>query len=367
MIVENIELSNFRNYERERFFFDSGINIIIGDNAQGKTNLLESIFYLTTAKSFRPGSDRDIVRFGASGFDLKANIYSAERRQKLRIVYEAGKKKQLYCNNIRLKTSSELSGKLTAVLFSPDELYIIKDGAAARRRLMDACISQLRPKYASALSQFRRAYEGKTRILKDSDKKPSLMGLLDEYNVLLARMSANIIYYRAYFAESLNNYAGKIHKDFSGGKEDLKIRYKTVSTIDDPKRKPSELFEMIMAHQKSHFQAEIQSGQCLTGAHKDDLEIFINGGPAKSFASQGQTRTAALSIKLAERQIHYKSMGEYPVLLLDDVLSELDDNRQNYILNMIKEGQIFITCCEDGKISQKTGGKIIKIHGGREV
>ena len=137
--------------------------------------------------------------------------------------------------------------------------------------------------------------------------------------------------------------------------------------VTDPFLPASELYIMLMEHQERHRSAEIESCQCLSGCHKDDLEIFINGGPAKSFASQGQTRTAALSIKLAERQIHYKSMGEYPVLLLDDVLSELDDSRQNYILNMIKEGQIFITCCEDGKISQKTGGKIIKIHGGREV
>ena len=367
MIVKKIELTDFRNYRYEDFEFDDSVNIIIGDNAQGKTNLIEAIFYLTVARSFRARSDSELVRFGSDGFKLSADIYSEDRLQNLTAVVSKGRRKQLFSNNVKLKTASELSGKLTAVLFSPDDLYIIKEGAAARRRLMDNCISQLRPKYAASLAEFRRVYEQKTRILRDYKEKPSLLETIEEYNVRLAQMSANLIYYRAYFAESLNNYAKNIHRDFSGGAEELDIRYKTVSTIDDPKKKPAELFEMIMEHQRSHFRAEIDSGQCLTGAHKDDLEILINGKEAKSYASQGQTRTAALSIKLAEREIHRNERGEYPVLLLDDVLSELDAGRQDYILERISDGQVFITCCEDGKISGMTGGKIIRIKEGAAV
>lgn len=265
---------------------------------------------------------------------------------------------------MRLKTASELSGRLTAVLFSPDDLYIIKEGAAQRRKLMDGCICQLRPKYAAAVSEFRKVYEQKTRILRDCDEKPSLLNLLDEYDARLAQLSAIIIHTRAYFVDSLAKYAGKIHREFSGGLEELDIKYKTVRTIDNPKKKPAELFGDIMEHQKYHRRAELESRSCLTGAHKDDLEIYINGSAAKNFASQGQTRTAALSIKLAEREIHKVDQGEYPVLLLDDVLSELDGKRQEYILERIKSGQIFITCCQDESVLKNRGGKLIRIEKG---
>ena len=364
MIVKKIELTNFRNYVHGVFDFDDNVNVIIGDNAQGKTNLIEAIFYLTVARSFRARSDSELVRFGEEGFKLSADVLSDERMQNLTAVYIKGRRKQLFANNVKLKTASELSGKLTAVLFSPDDLYIIKEGASERRRLLDNCISQLRPRYAASLSEFRRVYDQKTRILRDYKEKPSLLQALDEYNVRLAQMSANLIYYRAHFTESLNSYASGIHYDFSGGTERLELIYRTVKTVDDPKKRPAELLEQIMEHQRDHMQAELESGQCLTGAHKDDIDILINGSPAKSFASQGQTRTAALSIKLAEREIHRADRGEYPVLLLDDVLSELDRGRQDYILSRINGGQVFITCCEDGRISGATGGKTIRIREG---
>jgi len=367
MIVKRAELKDFRNYSHELFDFDEKINIIVGDNAQGKTNLLEALYYLTGGRSFRSRSDMELLRFGAVAFEINADIYSFGREQSLKIIYGGNHRKQLFANSVRLKTTSELSGKLTCVIFSPDDLYLIKEGSYARRRLMDNCICQLRPRYAASLSEFRRVFEGKQRILKDSADKPSLMDMLEDYNVRLAQMSANLIHYRAYFAEQLNKYASAIHKEFSGGKEKLEIRYKTISTISNPKSNPSELFEEIMHHQQSHLKAEIESRQCLTGAHKDDLEIFINGIPAKSFASQGQTRTAALSIKLAEREIHHADHGEYPVLLLDDVLSELDPTRQNFILNKISSGQVFITCCEEKQIKEALSGKIIKISKGEKV
>lgn len=364
MLIKNIELVDFRNYSRAKVCFDDNLNVIIGDNAQGKTNLLEGIFYLTVGRSFRSRTDGELIRFGSESFDITADIYSQERNQKLRVFYAKGRRKQLFANNVKLKTASELSGKLTAVLFSPDDLYIIKEGAAQRRRLMDNCLSQLRPKYAASLSEFKRVYERKTRILRDFHEKPSLLAALDEYDMRLAQMSANLIYMRAYFVDSLNKHAKKIHYDFSGGLENLDIKYKTIKTIDDPKKRPEELFEIIMEHQKNHRRAELDSGLCLSGAHKDDLEIYINGNAAKNYASQGQTRTAALSIKLAEREIHKSDKGEYPILLLDDVLSELDGKRQEYILSRIKDGQIFITCCEDGRAAAEKNGKIIRISKG---
>lgn len=367
MIVKNIELKNFRNYRDFSSSFDGSLNVIIGDNAQGKTNLLEAIYYLVGARSFRTRTDSDSIMFGEDYFEISSDIFSEERCQKIKIICQKGRKKQVLINGVKARKYAELSGKVTAVLFSPDDLYIIKEGAAARRRLMDDCISQLRPKYLSSLIAFRRTLEQKMKILKERDTMPSLLRTLEDYDVLLAQHSANLIYYRAHFAESLSRETAEIHGDFSGGREKLEIKYKTVSTIDDPKRKPSELFELIMQHQISHKAAELAAGTCLTGAHKDDLEIYINGKPAKSFASQGQTRTAALSIKLAERQIHKNDSGEYPILLLDDVLSELDISRQNYIMGKITDGQVFITCCEEDKVELLKNGKVLRIKEGSEI
>lgn len=365
MIVNNLLLERFRNYDMAQVFFDSGINVIKGDNAQGKTNLLEAVYYLAAGKSFRARFDRDVIKFDEPEAKIKADIFSENRQQNIEIDIIRGKSKRIFINGVKKRTLSELSGKVTAVLFSPDDLSIVKAGASERRRLMDMCLIQLRPRYAAFLSEYNKAYENKVRILKDHREKPSLLNMLDEYNIHMAKISAEIIRYRAWFVENLSRYANEIHKEFSGGGEELSLRYKTVSTISDPKLPAAELFELIMSHQKSHRIAELESGMCLTGAHKDDLEISINGKAAKSFASQGQTRTAALSIKLAEREIHFAERNEYPVLLLDDVLSELDKNRQNFVLNMIKGGQVFITCCEDDNITGRTGGKVITVKQGR--
>lgn len=364
MIVKELSLSGFRNYDSARVSFDPGVNVVIGDNAQGKTNLLEAIYFLTCAKSFRTRRDRDTVNFGSDSARITAIIDSEGREQKIDIAFGGGMKKKILVNGVKLKTASEISGKLTAVLFSPDDLYIIKEGPGERRALLDDCISQLRPRYAAAISAYSKAYDQKTRILRDWREMPSLLELLDEYNDALCRLSAEIIRYRAYFASLLAEKAKAIHHEFSGGKDELLVRYKTVSTVSDPFLPVSELLPLLSEHQRTHKSAEIESGMCLSGAHKDDLEIFINGSPAKGFASQGQTRTAALSLKLGIRELIYDDKGEYPVLLLDDVLSELDPMRQNFVLNRISGGQVFITCCEENQTVRLTGGKVFRVMKG---
>jgi DNA replication and repair protein RecF len=364
MLVRSIELEGFRNYDLSRADFCENVNVITGQNAQGKTNLLEALYFLTGGKSFRSRSDREVISFDKNSAIIKADINSAQREQKIEIKLARGQRKQIYVNSVKLKTAVQLSGKMTAVLFCPDDLYIIRAGAAERRHLMDMCLCQLRPRYAAAVSEYSKLYENKSRILKDWREKPSLLDALDEFSLQMCRRSAEIIYYRANFVSMLDEYARQIHMDFSGGREKLELNYKTLKNIDEPRKKPRELLDMVIEHQRSHRQAEIESGMCLSGAHKDDIEIVINGTSAKSYASQGQTRTAALSIKLAEREIHKADSGEYPILLLDDVLSELDEGRQNFVLNRIVDGQVFITCCEDERISNSTGGRVIKISGG---
>ncbi|PWM19719.1 MAG: DNA replication/repair protein RecF [Clostridia bacterium] len=364
MRVEKIALSGFRNYEFETAEFDPGTNVISGQNAQGKTNLLESVYMLSCGRSFRTRFDRELVGFGFSSADILADIESHDRKQTVNIRLRPGTAKKILVNGVK-KTGSELSETINAVLFCPDDLNLIKEGAAVRRRLMDNAICQIRPRYAEILTEFNRLYEHKTRILKDWREKPSLLDTLDEFSDGMCRASANIIRYRAAFAARLNAAAPPIHREFSGEGEKLDIKYCTVSSVRDPAAPAREIYYDICEHQEKHRQAELESGQCLTGAHKDDLEISINGRPARSFASQGQTRTAALSIKLAEREIFLAETGEYPILLLDDVLSELDVKRQEFVLNRIGGGQTLITCCEDEGISRRTGGRVLFVEKGR--
>ncbi len=364
MIVRRIALSAFRNYDFETAEFDAGTNVICGANAQGKTNLLEAVYMLSGGRSFRTRFDRELIGFGADSADILADVFSHDREQTVNIRMFQGKPKRIQVNAVK-KTAGELSETVNAVLFCPDDLNLIKEGAAVRRRLMDNAISQIRPRYAEFLSDFNRLYENKTRILRDWREKPALLDTLDAFSDGMARASAQLIRYRAAFVQRLADAAAPIHRDFSDGREALSLHYRTVSSVRDPYASAREIYYDICDHQESHRQAELDSAQCLTGAHKDDLEIEIDGRPARAFASQGQTRTAALSLKLAEREIFLKETGEYPVLLLDDVLSELDVRRQEFVLNRIGGGQTLITCCEDEGISQKTGGRVLFVEGGR--
>lgn len=363
MQLKRIALTGFRNYEFETVEFKSGVNIISGKNAQGKTNLLESVCMLSTGKSFRTRYDRELVNLDYSSASILADVDSHGRSQTISIELKPGTTKKILVNGVK-KTSSELIGTVNTVLFCPDDLGLIKDGAAIRRKLLDNAISQIKPQYAAILSDFNRLYENKTRILKDWHDKPSLLEPLDEFSDGLCRCSAKLIRYRAAYSLRLAEEAKKIHADFSTG-ENLGIEYKTVSTVSDPLSTEKNIYYEVLSHWEKHRQAELESCQCLTGAHKDELEMTINGNAARAFASQGQTRTAALSIKLAEREILLEETGEYPILLLDDVLSELDASRQEFVLNRIGGGQTLITCCEDEGIASRTGGKVIFIENGR--
>lgn len=364
MRVERIYLSGWRNYEMGTAEFDPGINVISGKNAQGKTNLLEAVYMLTGGRSFRTRFDKELIGFDYDSGEILADIVSGGRQQTVRIVLKRGVRKSITQNGVK-KTAGELSDSLKAVLFCPDDLGIIKSGAAERRRLLDMAISQLRPGYAALLSEFNRLYEHKMRILKDWREKPTLLDTLDDFSQSMCRVSAQIIRYRASFSQRLAHEAAAVHKDFSGGAESLGVEYKTVSTVTEPTASLQQVTEEIYAHQAAHRQAEIESMSCLTGAHKDDLHITIDGKSAREFASQGQARTAALSLKLAEREIFLAETGEYPVLLLDDVLSELDSRRRDFVLNRIGGGQTLITCCEDEEIAEKTGGRVLTVQNGR--
>lgn len=363
MRVDTIQLAGFRNYDLARAEFDPGVNVITGENAQGKTNLLEAIYLLTVGHGFRTRFDRELIGFDRDQCEITAGIQACGREQHLRFLLRRGQRKQIWRNGVREK-AAELSESLTAVLFCPDDLHLLREGAGARRRMLDMAICQLRPGYQSLIREYNRVYESKTRILRDWREKPSLLDSLEEYDMLLCRLGARILRYRAAFARRLNEAAALVHRDFSGGREVLQLAYVTVRTVTDPTAPAETLAAQLWEHLISHREAERAAGLCLSGIHKDDLDVTINGREAKRFASQGQTRTAALSIKLAEREIHLAETGEYPVLLLDDVLSELDESRQSYVLNRIGGGQTFITCCEDGSLARRTGGRVLTVRKG---
>lgn len=363
MNVKELYLRGFRNYKEASVSLNNGINVITGRNAQGKTNLLEAVFMLSCGHSFRTRFDREIIGFGEPCAEIKAAIEAGGRDQVINILLCRGIKRKITKNGVK-KTSAELSESLNAVLFCPDDLNIIKDGAAARRKLLDTAISQLRPGYSKLLSDYGKLYENKLRLLKDHRDDPVMMSTLDDFSLNMCKISAQLIRYRASFSSRLSKAASPIHAEFSGAGEKLEIAYRTVSTVTDPTAPAAEIAEQLRQHYFSHKQAEIKSASCLSGAHKDDLEITLNAQSARSFASQGQTRTAALSLKLAEREIFLEETGEYPILLLDDVLSELDSKRQEFVLNRIGGGQTLITCCEDAGIAEKTGGRVFFVETG---
>jgi DNA replication and repair protein RecF len=325
------------------------------------------VAYLSSVSSHRARYDREMIQLGVDSAFIKGEIFSRERDYTLEANLFRGARRQLYSNGVRLKTAEELSGLLNTVLFCPEDLYLIKEGAAARRKFLDDCICQLRPRYTAALAEYKRLHEHKTRILKDSEEKPSLLDTLDDFSLRMAQCGAIIIHYRAHFIKRLIEVAPAIHSDCSGGREKLSLRYETVSTVTDPLAQPKDLLPQLLAHQEAHRAAEIAVRQCLSGPHKDDIAVEIDGNPAKTFASQGQTRTAALALKLAARDIFYQDTGEWPVLLLDDVLSELDSRRQEFVLNRISSGQVFITCCEEEKLANLREGKAFHIRNGQLI
>lgn len=364
MILHSVSLECFRNYSRAKVEFAPGVNVIYGENAQGKTNLLEGIGYLSTASSHRARYDRELIRFGEDHAFLQGKLTARGREFVLEARLHRGGRRQLFANGVKLRRAAELSGILTTVLFCPEDLELIRAGAAERRRFLDVCIGQLRPRYGEALAEYRRLYEHKTRILRDWREKPDLLETMEDFNLQMAQTGAVLIHYRAHFVKRLREITQGIHREFSGGREELELQYETVRTIPDPEAAPRALLPLLLEHQKSHRQAELEARQCLSGPHKDDLSVCINGMSAKSFASQGQTRTAALSLKLASREMIRQETGEWPVLLLDDVLSELDAKRQEFVLKRITGGQVFITCCGDMELAALEGGRTFHIQQG---
>jgi len=333
MIIESIELKNFRNYRELNLQFDKKTNILYGDNAQGKTNILEAVYLSGTTKSHKGSKDRDMIYFGEEEAHLRTFIKKGEIDYKIDIHLKKNKTKGIAVNGVPIRRASELFGIANFVFFSPEDLGIIKQGPAERRRFLDMELCQLDKVYLHNLVNYNKIVVQRNKLLKDLAFRSDLSETLDIWDLQLAEYGKKVIQGREIFVEQLNQIIREIHSHLSGKKENLKIFYEKNCSKE-------ELYKTIQRNRERDLRMKTSS----TGPHRDDLLFLVDDIDIRKFGSQGQQRTAALSLKLSEIELVKKIIHDTPVLLLDDVLSELDQNRQNYLLNSIHDIQTMITC-----------------------
>lgn len=333
MFIESIELLNYRNYKQLHMDFHEGTNVLYGDNAQGKTNILEAIYVGSTTKSHKGSKDRDIIKFGQEESHIKMMVRRDEIPYRIDMHLKKNKAKGVAVNGVPIKKASELFGIVNVIFFSPEDLNMIKSGPAERRRFIDLELCQLNKLYVYHLVQYNKVVIQRNRLLKDMEYNTSLKETLAIWDEQLLRYGKELIRMRTEFVRELNEIIHDIHYNLSGEKEELVIRYEPNVTEDG--------FEDGL--KKNQFQ-EMRQRLTLTGPHRDDLNFIVNGTDIRKFGSQGQQRTAALSLKLAEIELVKKIVKDYPILLLDDVLSELDSKRQEHLLSEINRIQTMITC-----------------------
>ncbi|MCL2082220.1 MAG: DNA replication and repair protein RecF [Oscillospiraceae bacterium] len=347
MTLQTISLRSWRSFDHANFSFYEGVNVISGKNGTGKTNLLESIFYLSCCRGLKGSKEADIINFDGKEAEAHARFLSDGREQDIRALLRRGAKRSFWLNQSALPSPRHLMGVLPAVFFQPEDLGLLRSGAASRRGYMDISLCQLHPRYLEALTRCRRLHEGKQKILRLAVSNPSYLNTLPDYNRGLCDMGATLTSFRAPFVEQAARLAQEHYKAISGNGERLEFSYRTQMTNADS------AFE----HMQERQAAELARCQCLVGSHRDDIDVFLNKRSARDFGSQGQTRTAVIAMKLAVRDLLAQEFGEPPLLLLDDVLSELDQSRQRYLLDHTGGGQVFISCCEPGKVTS-TGKNI---------
>ena len=333
MFIESIELSDYRNYSHLHIDFHKGTNVLYGDNAQGKTNILEAVYVCSTTKSHRGSKDKEMIRFGADESHIKMMVRRDGIPYRIDMHLKKNRAKGIAIDKIPIKKASELFGILNIVFFSPEDLNIIKNGPAERRRFLDSELCQLDRIYLADLTNYNKILAQRNKLLKDMIYRPSLSDTLPVWDMQLIETGKKIIRRRKQFVDELREIVSDIHYRISGGKEELFLKYEP--NIDDI------FFEDELSRAKEKDKKLCQTS---VGPHRDDLLFSIGDVDIRKYGSQGQQRTSALSLKLSEIELVRKSISDTPVLLLDDVLSELDSSRQNYLLNNISDTQTIITC-----------------------
>lgn len=365
MIIKSIELADYRNYEELSLQFDKGTNILFGDNAQGKTNILEAIYVAATTKSHRGSKDREIVNFEKEEAHIRTYLEKDGVETRVDMHLRKSKSKGIAIDGSRIKKASDLMGLCNVVFFSPEDLSIIKNGPGERRRFVDMELCQLDSFYLYNLNHYNKIVNQRNKLLKDMYFHPELKETLNIWDMQLISFGSKIIERRKLFVEQLNEIIFDIHKKLSGEKEEILIQYEPDVEIEEFEKK-------LKINQEKDIKSKITS----VGPHRDDFSFLVGGVDIRKYGSQGQQRTAALSLKLSEIELVKKITKDTPILLLDDVLSELDSNRQNYLLNSIGDIQTIITCTgleefvnnrfEINKVYKVTDGKVACMSGNEE-
>ncbi len=357
MKILKTEIKNYRNIDYIEIIPCDGVNIIYGENAQGKTNILESIFLFTGLKSFRSSKDSELVSFGKDFSRLDISFMTSLREQSAEIKITDRRRASL--NGVSLPSPTALMSKFPAAIFSPGFMSLIQNGPSERRKFIDSAICQIKPKYAVILSEYTKLLKQRNAVLKDSESFKDTKFFLECLNESFSVLGEEIYNERKKYLDDILPFVTEIYGGLSSGKEEISFSY-----VRKGDHTGNTFFSEIL---KSHENAEIAAKTTLTGPHRDDIDININGVSARSFGSQGQKRSAAIALKLAEAEVIKNITGEQPVILLDDVMSELDTSRQDYILNHIKDKQVFITCCDPGSILRMSEGYTFNIRNGRIV
>ena len=331
MNITKIKLENFRNYTNQEISFNKGINVIYGDNAQGKTNILEAIFLCSMGKSFRTNKDKELIKLSEDF--AKINIEYEKSDRKGKIEYIISNKKIISINGVKIKKLSELLGNINSIIFSPDDMGILKDGPQKRRKFLNMLISQLRPRYLFNLNDYNKTLEQRNNYLRQIKYENKPKNMIDIWNEKLANHAQIIYEYRREFVDKILKKIVDIHKNITNNSEEIKINY-----ISDFKNKEEYIRKLIEKLNK-----DIERGYTSTGIHKDEFEVYINGKNINLYGSQGQFRTAILSLKLSELYVIYDEIGEYQILLLDDFMSELDEKRRKKFVENITDAQVILT------------------------
>jgi len=374
MYIQRLATVNFRNLEDGEIFPCEGVNVIYGDNAQGKTNLLEGLWLFTGGHSFRGAKDGELPRLDrekGGNFpmaSLALDFFSEGRPQKAVLQIENGRRSSVI-NGVKKKTGSALVGKVRAVIFSPEHLLLVKEGPSRRRTFIDGALCQLKPGFAGALSVYNRALLQRNALLKDMVRFPELRDTLEVWDARLAKLGVTVMAERKAYVDKLAPKVQAIYEGISKGREQIAVRYSPsvkfcVENFPHGEIPHREMEESFLKELKRTLHSDLRSGFTSSGPHRDDLEIELNGLSARSYGSQGQQRSAVLALKLAEAETLAGASGETPVVLLDDVMSELDQSRQDYLLNHLHGRQVFITCCSPETVSLQETGRRFRVEAG---
>ena len=357
MLIACAELDHFRSYEACVLTPCEGVNVLLGDNGQGKTNVLEALYVCCTGRSHRTRQDRELIRWGADFAAVRVRALRRDGSHEVELVLPAAGRRKIKVSGQEIARSGELLGHVTGVLFSPEDLRTVKDGPAERRRFVDMALSQIRPAYYYALQRYARALKQRNEALKAVSLQPEYMATLDAWDEQLAAAGAELTRHRREYIGHLNTVAAGTHRDIADGREKLEIRY--LPSVADGEDERANLEALFAARE-----TDARRMTTSVGAHRDDVQILVEGRDVRAFGSQGQQRTAALAMRLSELDVMRGQLGEWPMLLLDDVMSELDPGRRRQLVSRLKGIQTFITCTDPDDLAGAEVGKTWRVEGG---